>query len=41
VRGTFLKGLPPADIFANAWPMAAIALVTLSFAIVIVKRNLQ
>jgi len=41
VRGTFLKALPPADIFANAWPMAAIAVVTLSAAIVIVRRNLE
>ena len=41
VRGTFLKALPPGEIFANAWPMAAIALVTLSLAIVIVRRNLQ
>lgn len=41
VRGTFLKALPPADIFANAWPMALIAVVTLSLASVIVRRNLQ
>lgn len=41
VRGTFLKALPPAEIFANAWPMALIAIVTLASAIVIVKRNLQ
>jgi ABC-2 type transport system permease protein len=41
VRGTFLKALPSAEIFANAWPMALIALVTLSLAILIVKRNLQ
>jgi ABC-2 type transport system permease protein len=41
VRGTFLKGLPAADILANAWPMALIALVTLSVSIVIVRRNLQ
>jgi len=41
VRGTFLKALPAADIFANAWPMALIALVTLSSAIVIVRRNLH
>ncbi len=41
VRGTFLKALPPADIFANAWPMAVIAVVTLTAAIVIVRRNLQ
>jgi ABC-2 type transport system permease protein len=41
VRGTFLKALPIADIFANAWPMAVIALVTLSTAIIIVRRNLE
>jgi drug efflux transport system permease protein len=41
VRGTFLKALPLGDILANAWPMAAIAVVTLSAAIVIVRRNLQ
>lgn len=41
VRGSFLKGLPAADIFANAWPMALIALVTLTSAVVIVKRNLE
>lgn len=41
VRGCFLKELPAGDIFANAWPMGVIALVTLSAAIVIVKRNLQ
>lgn len=41
VRGTFLKALPPADILANAWPMALIALVTLSSAIVIVRRSLH
>jgi len=41
VRGSFLKNLPAAEILNNAWPMALIALVTLSSAIVIVKRNLQ
>jgi ABC-2 type transport system permease protein len=41
VRGTFLKALPPAEVLANLWPMALIALVTLCSAIVIVKRNLQ
>jgi ABC-2 type transport system permease protein len=41
VRGSFLKELPVAEVFANAWPMALIALVTLSSAIVIVRRNLQ
>ena len=27
VQGSFVKALPPADVFANAWPMAVIALV--------------
>lgn len=41
VRGSFLKALPPADVVANLWPMALIGVVTLSSAVVIVKRNLQ
>jgi ABC-2 type transport system permease protein len=41
VRGTFLRALPAADILASMWPMALIAVVTLSSAIVIVRRNLQ
>jgi ABC-2 type transport system permease protein len=41
VRGSFLKELPATEILNNAWPMALIALVTLSSAIVIVKRRLQ
>jgi ABC-2 type transport system permease protein len=41
VRGTFLKGLPPGEILANAWPMALIAVVTLSLSIFIVRRNLE
>ncbi|HZW58707.1 MAG TPA: ABC transporter permease [Woeseiaceae bacterium] len=41
VQGTFLKALPPAVVFANAWPMALIALVTLSSSMLIVRRNLQ
>lgn len=41
VRGSFLKELPALEVLANAWPMALIALVTLSSAIVIVRRNLQ
>ena len=41
VRGTFLKALPTADIVANMWPMALIAVVTLSSAMYIVRRNLQ
>jgi ABC-2 type transport system permease protein len=41
VRGSFLKALPTADLLANIWPMALVALLTLSSAVVIVKRNLQ
>lgn len=41
VRGSFLKELPASEVLHDAWPMALIALVTLSSAIVIVKRKLQ
>ena len=41
VQGSFLKALPPAEVFANAWPMAAIALATLSLAVVFVRSRLQ
>ena len=41
VRGSFLKTLPPADVLTNVWAMVAIAAVTFSTAVVIVKRNLQ
>jgi ABC-2 type transport system permease protein len=41
VQGTFLKAMPPADVFANAWPLAVIALVTLSVALLFVSRRLE
>ena len=41
VRGCFLKELPVSEILNNAWPMALIAVVTLSSSIVIVRRKLQ
>ncbi len=41
VQGSFLKALPPEVVLANAWPMAAIALVTLTSAVVLVKRRLS
>jgi ABC-2 type transport system permease protein len=41
LEGTFLKSLPAAEVMARAWPMAAIALVTLSAATILVKRRLQ
>ncbi len=41
LQGSFLKSLPPAEVFANAWPMALIALVTLSAATLFVRSKLQ
>jgi ABC-2 type transport system permease protein len=41
LQGSFLKALPPADVFANLWPMALIALVTLTTATVFVRNRLQ
>lgn len=41
LQGSFLKALPPADVFAQAWPMAAIAVVTLSLATFFVRSRLQ
>lgn len=41
VQGTFLKALPTSEVFANAAPMAAIALVTLTAATVFVRGRLQ
>ena len=41
LQGSFVKAMPAADVFANAWPMAVIGLVTATAAIVIVKRKLQ
>ena len=41
LQGSFLKAPPPADILANAWPMAAIAAVTLTPATLFVRSKLQ
>ncbi|MBK9219459.1 MAG: ABC transporter permease [Uliginosibacterium sp.] len=41
LQGSFLKALPPAEVFANAWPMAAIAAVTLTLATLFVRSKLQ
>lgn len=41
VQGSFLKSLPPSQIFAQAWPIAATAIVTLSCAIILVRSRLQ
>ena len=41
VVGTFLKAMSPADIIANTWPLAVIALVTLTMATLFVRGRLQ
>jgi ABC-2 type transport system permease protein len=41
LQGSFLKALPPADVLANLWPMAVIALVTLVSATAFVRSRLQ
>ncbi|MEJ2760229.1 MAG: ABC transporter permease [Gammaproteobacteria bacterium] len=41
VRGIFLKALPPDFVFANTWPMAAIAAVTLTAAALLFNRRLE
>lgn len=41
LTGTFVKALPPEDVFANLWPMAVISLVSLTIATIFVRRRLQ
>lgn len=41
LQGSFLKALPSAEVFANAWPMAVIAAVTLTLATLFVRSKLQ
>ncbi len=41
LQGSFLKALPPREVFANAWPMAVIGLATLSLATWFVKGKLE
>lgn len=41
VEGIFLKAMPISDVIANTWPLAVIALVTLSMAVVFVRGRLQ
>jgi len=41
VQGTFLKSLPLSQIMAQAWPIAATAVVTLSAATILVRSRLQ
>jgi ABC-2 type transport system permease protein len=41
LKGSFLKNLPPELMFANTWPMAVIALFTLTGAAWFFKRRLE
>ncbi|MFA7440998.1 MAG: ABC transporter permease [Sphingomonadaceae bacterium] len=41
VQGSFLKALPPGDVFASLWPLAVIALTTLTIATLFVRGRLQ
>ncbi len=41
VEGTFLKAMPASDIIANTWPLAIIALVTLTMATLFVRSRLE
>ncbi|CAM5569125.1 ABC transporter permease [Eoetvoesiella caeni] len=41
VQGSFLKALPLGDILASLWPLAIIALVSLTMATVFVRERLQ
>ena len=41
VEGSFLKAMTFRDIFASLWPLAVIALVTLTMATVFVRGRLQ
>lgn len=41
VEGSFLKAMSPGDILASLWPLALIALVSLTMAIIFVRGRLQ
>lgn len=41
VEGSFLKAMPPGDILASLWPLAIIALTTLTMATLFVRGRLQ
>jgi ABC-2 type transport system permease protein len=40
IKGVFLKDMPPVEILNNTWPMAIIAVFTLSFATWLFRRRL-
>jgi ABC-2 type transport system permease protein len=40
-EGLFLKGMPAAEVFANTWPMAVIAVVTIGAASALFRSRLE
>jgi ABC-2 type transport system permease protein len=40
VKGIFLKGMGPADVWPHAWPMLLIAVVTLAAAVIVFRRKI-
>ena len=40
-EGVFLKGMPAVDVFANTWPMAVIAVVTIGAASALFRSRLE
>jgi ABC-2 type transport system permease protein len=41
VKGVFLKDIPASVVFENLWPMAVIALVTLSAATWLFRKRME
>jgi ABC-2 type transport system permease protein len=41
LEGSFLKAMPPAEIWRNAWPMGLLSVITLVMAVGLVKSRLQ
>jgi ABC-2 type transport system permease protein len=41
IKGVFLKDMPPLEILNNTWPMAIIAVFTLSLATYLFRRRLS
>jgi ABC-2 type transport system permease protein len=39
VQGSFLKGMPPGEVWSHAWPLIIIALVTLGLATLLVRSR--
>jgi ABC-2 type transport system permease protein len=40
-KGLFLKQMSAATVYANVWPMAVIAVITLTMAAMLFRRKLE